>query len=310
MTARSPRVPAPRPTPTTDPKRAALCTEATREMAEDFVALSDVFLNASAGESASPVELLRAVTALRNLADQATSALVVRHRSEGKPLDELVPILGRSADRLRKKYNPEKVAHDLTTRSWPRQPLPGQSTPADPPDARSSIRHPRQRLAAALTLAYRGSTLNSQRELAQHMKVDPSYVSRFFSGERDPSWKHIQVICETCQVDLALMQSLWDTVTMSAPRSTADPIQDLQTYLKALRFAAGSPSAEALAASTRHALTAADLHQAFEGPGVPSWHVVRQLTVALQSLPRIALPLWNRARDHTPPHTFPAAAFG
>ncbi|MET9347749.1 helix-turn-helix domain-containing protein [Streptomyces termitum] len=316
MSTRSPRVPAPRSgrpprsTPTTDHQRAALCTEAVREMAEDFITLADLFLNLSAGESPSTSTMLRTVTALRDLTDRATGALVVRHRSEGKPLDDLHPILGVGADRLRKKYNPQQVARELTARDWPRRSFPNQPAPGDPPDTHPSVRDPRTRLARALARAHRNSTVGSQRKLAQLMKIDPSYVSRFFSGDRAPSWKHVQIICETCQVDPALMQSLWDTANTGAPRPTDNPVQDLQTYLKALRFADGSPSDEDLMVSTSHALAIAELRQAFDGPGLPSWEVIRQLTVALQSMPKIALPLWKRARDHTNTHSMPAAAFG
>ncbi|MEU9095654.1 hypothetical protein ACIOEW_40130 [Streptomyces sp. NPDC087901] len=61
----------------------------------------------------------------------------------------------------------------------------------------------------------------------------------------------------------------------------------------------------------------AELRQAFEGPGVPQWQVVRQLTVALQSLPEITRPLWRKAHstvektaDSTSTSTIPAGAFG
>ncbi|MEU1371854.1 hypothetical protein ABZ454_38060 [Streptomyces sp. NPDC005803] len=58
------------------------------------------------------------------------------------------------------------------------------------------------------------------------------------------------------------------------------------------------------------------MRQAFEGPGVPQWQVVSQLTIAFQSLPEITRPLWRKARstvepaDSTSTSTFSAGAFG
>ncbi|MFI2740950.1 helix-turn-helix domain-containing protein [Streptomyces sp. NPDC018711] len=317
MSNRSPHVSpsltfrASRSTPATDPKRAAQCIEAVREIAEDLVLLADSFMTDSAGQKTSTTELLRKAADLRSLTDESIKALVVAHRSEGKPLDEIAPVLSLSEDRLRKKYIPDQAAQELATRRRPPHPLPVLLSSEDPPDPRNLMRHPRHRLAAGLHQTYiRSSSVSSQRALAERMGIDPSYVSRMFSGERDTSWRYVKSICEACEGDLELMQSLWDAAATGKPRPTDNPVRDLQTYLKALRYAAGLPDEKTILTSTRQALTSTDLHQAFEGASVPAWPVIRQLTVALQSLPQITLPLWRRAHSSLGNCSVSASAFG
>ncbi|MER5967506.1 helix-turn-helix domain-containing protein [Streptomyces sp. NPDC002057] len=315
MSTRSPRPSAsvpPQARCTSDEERAARCTAALREMSEDGVLLADSLLGSSTSGTAPATEQLRDAIAVRDLAEEMISTLVVRQRAERKPLDELAQILDLSVDRLRKKYSPETVDSRLATRSRPRYTITETSKATEPPDAPTRLRQPGQRLASALHLAYRGSTtVRSQRELADRMGVDPSYVSRVFSGERDPSWPHVKAICELCGGDEKLMESLWGAATSWKPRQTDDPAGDLRTYLSALRYAAGSPDDDTILASamTSPALTLNDLTQAFHGPGTPSWHVISILTVILHSLPQITLPLWSRAHATPTTCTAPAESF-
>ncbi|MFE6713894.1 helix-turn-helix domain-containing protein [Streptomyces sp. NPDC057695] len=314
MSTRSPRVsiPASRQSrTTTDAERAARYTEALREMSEDAVLLADSLLSTSTSGTATATDLLRDAIAVRDLAEEIIGTLVVRQRSERKPLDDLADDLGKSVDRLRKKYVPHTVDDRLATRTRPRYTVTGATKTAEPPDAPTRLRQPGQRLASALHLAYRGSTkVTSQRELADRLGIDPSYVSRIFSGERDPSWPHVKAICEACGADEKLMESLWGAASSGKPRHTDNPAEDLRTYLRALRYAAGSPDDNTILASANTTITASDLRQAFHGPGIPSWHAVGLLTVILHSLPQITLPLWSRA--HAAPvaaSTHPAESF-
>ncbi|WP_435884045.1 helix-turn-helix domain-containing protein [Streptomyces rubiginosohelvolus] len=199
----------------------------------------------------------------------------------------------------------------LASRPRPRRELPGSRTPEDTsgppgPKNRLRLREPGQRLACALTLM-RAQSRVSQRALAGRMRIDPSYVSRILSGERDASWQHVLAICDLCNGDSALMKPLWEMAANVQP--TGDPTRYLHTFLQALRYAAGSLSTETILASTHNTIAASDLRQALEGPGTPTWLVVRTITNALWGLSDITLPLWRRATA-CQETSLPAEAFG
>lgn len=302
----------PQSQPAVDAGRAARCTEAIRDIAEDFVVRAEELLHETHNPDTPATDLVVTVAELGRLSQEATAALVVRQRSQGKPLKELTPALGLTEDRLRKKYHPQTVDLRLASRSRPRRGLSGSRTPEDtsgPPGQKNRLRlrEPGQRLACALTLM-RAHSRTSQRTLASRMRIHPSYVSRILSGERDASWQHVLAICDLCNGDAALMKPLWEMAANVQPTG-ADPTRYLHTYLRALRYAAGSPSTETVLASTQNTITAAGLRQALEGPGTPTWLVIRTITNALWGLPDLTLPLWRRA---TACHetSLPAEAFG
>ncbi|MFF3787723.1 helix-turn-helix domain-containing protein [Streptomyces sp. NPDC001933] len=296
-----------RPGPAIDADRAGRCTESVRDIAEDFTVLAEALMHSTYG-SAPTTELLHIIMGLENLVQQAIAALVVRQRSQGKPLSDLAPMLNRTEDRLRKKYDPQTVDQTLATRRRPMRATPSTQPPeSEVPTAKNLLRRPRQRLACALTLMWTRSGI-SQRALAERMNVDPSYVSRMLSGERDVSWQHLKIITDTCDGNPDLMKPLWEAAAGVHPAGT-EPARYLRTYLRALQYAAGSPNDTTILASAQHTITAAELHRAFNGPGVPDWPVVAQLTTTLQSLPDIARPLWRQARSSCET-TISAEAFG
>ncbi|MFJ3713748.1 helix-turn-helix transcriptional regulator [Streptomyces sp. NBC_01267] len=292
-----------RSAPCVDTDRATRCTEAVRDIAEDLTALSEELMQSAYGIATPTTELLDRVVAIKSLTQEAIGALVVRQRSQGEPLGELAEILERTEDRLRKKYNPHIVDQALTSRHRPRRTTPDNQTAADLPDTPNPLRQPRQRLASALTLMWNGSHI-SQRELADRMKIHPSYVSRILSGQRDVSWQHVKAISDTCGGNSALMKPLWETAARVRP-SAAEPVQALRTYLQALHYAAGSPSDETLLASAQH-ITATELRQALDGPGVPVWQVVARLTTVLHGLPDTIRPLWRQAHANAETSTLNA----
>ncbi|MCX4970833.1 helix-turn-helix domain-containing protein [Streptomyces sp. NBC_00654] len=294
--------------PAVDADRAARCTESLRDIAEDITVLGEAFVYNTCDRAAPTTELLETVTALQDLVQEAIAAIVVRQRSQGEPLSDLAPMLKRTEDRLRKKYDPQAVDQNLATRTRPMRSPSSTLPPGDVPTAKNLLRQPRQRLASALTLVRAQSGI-SQRALADRMNVDPSYVSRLLSGERDVSWPHAKIIIDTCDGNSDLIKPLWEAAIGVQPAS-AEPTRYLRTYLQGLRYAAGSPDDKQILKSTHHTITTAELHQAFDGPGVPVWPVISQLTMALQSLPDIARPLWRRARSSTETCTLPAEAFG
>ncbi|MYS40161.1 helix-turn-helix domain-containing protein [Streptomyces sp. SID5998] len=293
-----------RATPSADAARAQRCTEAIRDIAEDFAVLSETLMNSAYGVAAPTTEMLQLVVALDHLAQEATAVLVVRQRSQGEPLRELEQILGRSGDRLRKKYSPRAVDEAIRTRRRPQRATLPQPTPAGPLTP-NLLRTPRQRLACALTIMQRGSG-RRQRDIAHRIGIDESYVSRMLSGQRELSWKYVVAICEVCGGDTELVKPLWEVAAGVPFPDDTPPVQYLRTYLQALRYAAGSPAPEKILESAQHRITADDLDLALHGPGVPSWSTVAELAAALQSLPDAAKPLWRRAQTAAETGTSPS----
>lgn len=288
--------------------RASRCTEALRDIAEDFAVVSDEFLHKTHSATTPTTELLRTVVELGRLVQEAVSALVVRHRSQGEPLSDLAPSLRLTEDRLRKKYKPATVDESLSSRTRPRRAPTGTHRHGDDvPAPKNLLRSPRQRLACALTLMQARSGV-SQRELAERLEVHPSYVSRILSGERDASWKHVMTIAKCCEGNSDLLKPLWEAAAGVRPTG-AEPARYLRTYLTALLYAAGSPTTETILASTQNTISEAELKQALGGPGVPAWLVVKQLTHALQGVPEITRPLWRSAFSSTE-SSLSAEAFG
>ncbi|WP_333732589.1 helix-turn-helix domain-containing protein [Streptomyces sp. IBSBF 3010] len=306
----APQAPA-RKGPTVDADRAARCTEAVRDIAEDLVLVADALLHRASDDAAATVKLFALVCTVADLAQEATGALVVRQRSQGEPLDELALMADRSIDRLRKKYPPRTIDQNLAKRHRPMR-APSPARPAEGlPTPANSLRKPTQRLACALTRMWKQAGV-SQRTVAQHMNVDPSYVSRMLSGQREITLQNVKLIVDACDGNLELIKPLWDAANGIQP--TAKPARALRAYLCALRYAAGSPSDKQILASLQRSITKDELRKAFDGPGVPEWPVVQQLTLALQSLPDITRPLWRKAHTDTDTDTrtltLPAAAFG
>lgn len=300
--------------PAIDDARAARCTEAVGDIAEDLIVAVDAFLNRASDNATSTTELLTIITTISALTEEATGALVVRQRSQGAPLSALAPILNVTDDRLRKKYNPQRIDRALAARSRPlRSPI--AAPPPDPdrlPTTKELLRQPRQRLACALTRLWKQSGV-PQRALAEAMTVDPSYVSRMLSGHRVVTLRHLRAIVDQCEGNLDLIRPLWEVDANVQP--TTDPARALRSYLRALHYAAGSPSDARIIKSVQNTISKAELRQAFDGPGVPGWPVVQQLTVALQSLPDYTRPMWRKAQSTggTAPDTIstiPAGAFG
>ncbi|MFJ2170324.1 helix-turn-helix domain-containing protein [Streptomyces griseofuscus] len=281
-----------RSAPSANPSRASRCTEALRDIAEDCTVVSEDLLAGAYSGTTLNTDILQRLISLRGLVEEAIGVVVVRHRAQAQPLKELVPIAGISEDRLRKKYEPTSVDRSLATRSRP-EPVtfhPGAATAGTP-----TLRRPGQRLAAALSRMQRGSGLR-QWELAEKMGVHESYVSRMLSGERFVSWKYVKIICEMCGQDPGRMKPLWEAAAGGQRSDTDDPGEYLRTYLQGLHYAHGSPAPETILDTTHHVITAEDIDRALHGPGIPEWHVIERLTVALQSLTTITRPLWRRAQ--------------
>ncbi|KQZ12113.1 helix-turn-helix transcriptional regulator [Streptomyces clavifer] len=300
----------PRTAPAIDADRAQRCAEALRDIAEDIVLVAETFMTRASTASAA-TELLECTTSIGRLTQQATAAIVVGQRSQGEPLGELEPLLNLSVDRLRKKYPPQAVERELAARRRPTPTAPGLPQTTEPTATKpSSLRHPQQRLACALTLMWKQSGI-SQRELAKHMNIDRSYVSRILSGERPASLPYVKLIADRCGGDAELAALLWEIASGAQDHGT-DPVHTLRSYLRALHYAAGSPGNDQILLSTQHTISNAEIKEAFRGPGAPEWAVVQQLATVLQSLPETARPLWLKARSSIKAvsSSYPAEAFG
>ncbi|WP_326693192.1 MULTISPECIES: helix-turn-helix transcriptional regulator [unclassified Streptomyces] len=296
--------PQPRTTPSLDSGRAARCTYGLRVIAEELHTLSESLMLAAYSDG-SPAEIARLLAGMNTLLQKEAGALVVRQRSQGKPLTGIATELGLSEDRLRKKYPPEKVDQQLAAhkRLVCSRPSEGRSTVALQPE----WRQPYQRVAAALTRMVHESN-TSQRQVATALQVDPSYISRLLSGEREASWLHVKEVCDVCGVEPELLEPLWE-VAAGVPANSDKPVQYLRTYLRALHYAAGSPG-EGRVLDSAPGLTDHRLQQALEGPGVPHWDVIAQVVTAFKGLPQTAHQMWQQARYIHETGPAPAEVFG
>ncbi|MEU0632770.1 helix-turn-helix transcriptional regulator [Streptomyces sp. NPDC005989] len=297
--------------PATDTERAARCSTAVRGMAVDAVRIAETLAARASDPNAATTDLLECTVQLTHLMQDTTAALVVRQRSRGEPLSDLEPVLKVSADRLRKKYPPRTVDRDLATRKRPALAFGSQRAVKRSMPKKASLRDPHQRLACALTVMWKRSGI-PQHELAKHMNIHRSYLSRILSGERSATLSYVELIAKQCgdgtETEFATL--LWK-IAADDPVCTTDPVHTLRTYFQALNYAAGSPREDRILLSTRRGITIDELRQAFHGPGVPEWKVYHRLATALQSKPEIARPLWrNATSDHGPVSTLSAEAFG
>ncbi|MCX4468524.1 helix-turn-helix transcriptional regulator [Streptomyces albidoflavus] len=302
----------PRPGPAVDYDRAARCLDAARDIAEDCAIVADELSHKMCMvSSVSVADQLARFTELARLAEEGISALVVAQRSEGKPLAVLAPVLGRTEDRVRKKYPPGKVDTALSQRRRPERALMAAQPPEEATVAKKTLnrlRTPIQRQACALSRMQAEAGVQ-QRTLAAKMHVDPSLVSRYLSGERQASWGQAKTVADICGRDAHLIKPLWDTATGVLPPAE-HAAEALRAYLRALRYADGAPSQESILASTHHSITSAELAQAFHGPGTPAWTVVRHVTMALFGLTDTAHQLCRLTRHTGRPSGLSAEAFG
>ncbi|MGF3135567.1 helix-turn-helix domain-containing protein [Streptomyces albidoflavus] len=299
--------------PAVDYDRAVRCLDAARDIAEDCAIVADELSHKMCMvSSVSVADQLARFTELARLAEEGISALVVAQRSEGKPLAVLAPVLGRTEDRVRKKYPPGEVDTALAHRRRPERALMAAQPPEEATTAkkttRNRLRRPIQRQACALSRMQAESGVQ-QRVLAAKMHVDPSLVSRYLSGDRQTSWEQAKTAADICGRDAHLIKPLWDTATGPLPPAE-HAAEALRAYLRALRYAGGAPSQESILASTHHSITSAELAQAFHGPGTPAWTVVRHVTMALFGLTDTAHQLWRLTRHMGRPAGPSAEAFG
>ncbi|MER6059267.1 helix-turn-helix domain-containing protein [Streptomyces albidoflavus] len=302
-----------RPGPAVNYDRAARCLDAARDIAEDCAIVADELSHKMCMvSSVSVADQLARFTELARLAEEGISALVVAQRSEGKPLAVLAPVLGRTEDRVRKKYAPDKVDTALAHRCRPERALMAAQPPEEATTAkktpRNRLRTPIQRQACALSRMQAEAGVQ-QRALAAKMHVDPSLVSRYLSGERQASWEQAKTVADICGRDAHLIKPLWDTATGTLPRAE-HATEALRAYLRALRYADGAPSQESILASTHHSITSAELNQTFHGPVMPAWTVVRHVTMALFGMTDTAHQLWRLTRHTGRPAGPSAEAFG
>ncbi|WP_031032739.1 helix-turn-helix domain-containing protein [Streptomyces albus] len=282
-----------RTTPSTNADRAARYEQGLRAIAEDLhVVIESLLLGAH--NNVPSVEIARRSQEIEGLNDELKGTLVVRERALGRPLAGIADTFGRSEDRLRKKYPFQDIDRCLLDRKPSSTPRQARKKTITSSPQQPVWRSPIQRLAAALSRMVKQSPY-SQRELARLIGLSPSYISRMVTGTRRASWQHVARMCEVCLVDPELLRPLWE-VADGVPMKTDDPAGYLRTYLRALHYAAGSPSEDAVLASMS-ALTVHQLRQALHGPDVPDWGVIAQVVTALQGLSRTARPMWERARN-------------
>ncbi|GAA2957180.1 hypothetical protein GCM10020227_25430 [Streptomyces flavovirens] len=242
------------------------------------------------GFATPTADLVDTVMELSRLTEEAGAAIVVRQRSQGEPPSNIAPALELTVDWLRKKYVPEVVDQALASRRRPRRAIAATRPPDNVPTAKEPAAPP-----APASGVYSDLDASPGRghpaDLGRAHESRP--VLRIASALR-----RARNLLAACQGHRRLLrrqpgsdQALLEAGAGVEPTST-DPARYLRTYLQALRYANGSPSDRAIIASSQHAITIADLHQALKDWGVPEWPVVNQFLPFGQHLVQrnIALP--------------------
>ncbi|MFJ7069698.1 helix-turn-helix domain-containing protein [Streptomyces sp. NPDC101115] len=277
------------------------------------------------GDSAS---LMRQITDMRRLLDDAEAAVVARGRARGDSWKEIAQAAGCGAERLRKKWTQDTVTRRLTRvrqggtgRPGELGGLVGLTERVDRGDDgdHSPTQTPAEQLAAALKCLHR-STGRPIKETALKVGVSPSYVSRILAGTRRPAWSVVERFADACDGNLLALRDLWETAQrqpdLDREPAPEDPEVAADKFLTALRahyLAAGRPdlwTIQRLASAGRKP-TINEIALVLNGLQIPSWETTAKIVFALGGRPAELRPLWQAAVSPPLSHSnLPASAFG
>ncbi|MGX9923567.1 helix-turn-helix domain-containing protein [Streptomyces sp. NPDC002248] len=299
------------PSRTTDSTRVPRYESSLRTIVGELATHTEGLLHSTYGAMEPSTDLMAHIQAIRKLSAEAEAVACARGRARDEDLDDLAQHAGLGPDRIVKNYSYAAIDRLLSGRTRTLRPAPQPSLAARLPADEHQLRQPHQRLAALMSRLQRMSGL-TQRQIAEALGIDATYVSRLLSGARKPRWEVVVFLADKARVNPQVLRPLWEVAKNLEPDISCDPISRLRTYLTGLWIAAGSRPHDELLDAAQGALTTHDLHRAFHGPGVPDWSVHEQLAIVLYSLPDALEPLWQSA--HADPRacqsTLPAEPFG
>ncbi|MEU9237807.1 IclR family transcriptional regulator domain-containing protein [Streptomyces subrutilus] len=246
-------------------------------------------------------------------------AVAVRQAYEyGAAWSAIGEVLSLHPAHARTLFSNDKVARAVTNRAHRRDGvLPPYSDPAHvstargprldqdegPPGDTSLTSHPGYPLATALSHLQRSSGLTG-RKIADELCISPSLLSRILLGNRTPKWRVVRGFAELCGADSADLRPLWDKargVRVPPPPNPDDyPLaaRGLQTTLRGMWLAAGSPDVESLCRDGRFTPEEVTGALGSQEPAAyfTEWSFVARLATTLRGNPDDLRALWEHLR--------------
>ncbi|MFK4152932.1 helix-turn-helix domain-containing protein [Streptomyces fungicidicus] len=267
-----------------------------RRIAEDLQALSAALLEAEY-DGRSLKELLRCASDVAREVEYYMTAAVQDARNTGASWDQVAEAARVSTTTARTRWSEGRVKERLqrraTQRAAVRQPVTPSVEGLDP--MREQPLSQAAKLASALSHLHRASDLTI-REVAEHLSVSPSYVSRILSGERTPSWTVTCSLVQLCGGDPAELSVLFESAHGLVPpgrHAIPDAVARLQAALQGLHLAAGRPELEVIRKASRGMLSSQAISEILAGEMVPGWEQTSALVTALGGWPADLRPLWE-----------------
>ncbi|MFI1608072.1 helix-turn-helix domain-containing protein [Streptomyces griseofuscus] len=243
--------------------------------------------------------------------DGLTAGLVGRARFRRVTWASISSILRISEDTARHRYTDRHILRHLTrfNRSATRltslatlfsSPAPQHTSPDNPPAADSTddstdtlergdtgptqTSHPAppggayNRLSPILSMLIRTAQLTNK-EVSSRIGCSPSYLSRFLSGERVPTWNMTRSFALVCGADPEILRTVWESEKLrqrggdplaSVPDTPVLPAADrLRAAIRTLHLRAGRPAAIDIAAASNRVLSSAAVASLLEAADLP-----------------------------------------
>ncbi|MET9730341.1 helix-turn-helix transcriptional regulator [Streptomyces sp. NPDC006458] len=282
-------------------------------------------------------EVLEQARQMRTRLDCLTAGLVGRARLRQLTWGRIGQALTISEDTARHRYSDDYIVRRLrqmgqlpsvptSLRALYEEPARHATERAgDPedelPEQVESTSAARNRLAPVLSMLARASELPLH-ELARQASCSPSYLSRFLSGHRVPSWKITERFARACGADPVVLRKVWETEQLRRRPSRkhaneddeinslrgistqAQAVQRLMSALRTLHVRAGQPSAQQVCIASQWRLQAPQVTAILEGEATCDWHTLLHLVQALGGSANYFHPLWQAATH--PADTEPA----
>ncbi|MEU0195866.1 helix-turn-helix transcriptional regulator [Streptomyces afghaniensis] len=271
-----------------------------RRIAEDLQALSAALLEAEY-DGRSLKELLRCADEVSREVEYYMAAAVQDARHQGASWDQVAEAAQASATTARTRWQEGRVKERLKRRSAERaavrQPATALVDGAGAGDGPLSMAAERAslKLASALSHLHRASGL-TVREVAEHLSLSPSYVSRILNGERTPAWSVVCSLVQLCGGEPAEVSVLFEGAHgMVAPGRHAidDAVARLHAALRGLHLAAGRPKPGVIRRASHGALSTQAISEILGGEMIPGWEQTSALVTALNGWPADVRPLWE-----------------
>ncbi|MEU6807715.1 helix-turn-helix transcriptional regulator [Streptomyces sp. NPDC046831] len=272
-----------------------------RRIAEDLQALSAALLEAE--YDGRPLkELLRCAGDVAREVEYYMTAAVQDARNAGASWDQVAEAAQVSATTARTRWSEGRVKERLQRRSAQRAAV--RQPVAPPAEGLDSVREQplsqaaeraSAKLASALSHLHRASDL-TVREVAEHLSLSPSYVSRILSGERTPSWPVTCSLVQLCGGDPAELSVLFESAHGLVPpgrHAIPDAVARLQAALRGLHLAAGRPKLAAIRRASHGTLSSQAISEILAGEMIPGWEQTSALVTALGGWPADVRPLWE-----------------